>query len=79
MSAILMIFFNLLLNPLDQQATEDLELLTQVPDTFKRIPRRQLPISNCHIKLIDDFVAELTRLATCAVVKAQHELRGRDK
>jgi hypothetical protein len=72
MSALLMIFCNLLLNPLDPQAMQDLELLNQVPEMIKGIRIRQLTLNEIlHIKLVDDFVAELTRLGKCAVMKAR--------
>ncbi|KAL1962343.1 hypothetical protein VTN77DRAFT_9756 [Rasamsonia byssochlamydoides] len=74
MSALLTIFCNILLNPLDPQADEDLELLNRVPELVKGIRIRQLTLNEIlHIKLVDDFVAELTRLGKCAVAKARRE------
>ncbi|KKA25228.1 C6 transcription factor [Rasamsonia emersonii CBS 393.64] len=74
MSALLTIFCNLLMNPLDPQAIEDLELLSRVPELVKGIRIRQLTLNEIlHIKLVDDFVAELIRLGKCAVAKAQRE------
>jgi hypothetical protein len=79
-SALLTIFCNLLMNPLDPQAAQDLELLTQVPEMLKAIRFRQLTLNEIlHMNLVSDFVAELTRLGRCAVVQAkrgEEENRG---
>ncbi|KAK9357276.1 hypothetical protein V1504DRAFT_442903 [Lipomyces starkeyi] len=74
MSAILTIFCNILLNPLDPRAAEDLELIYRAPDLIKRMPLRQLSLNELkHINLVDDFVAEMSRLAQCAIIKAREE------
>jgi hypothetical protein len=74
MSALLMIFCNLLLNPLDPQAIQDLELLECVPEVIKGLKIRHMTINEIlHIKMVDDFVAELTRLAKCAIIKVRKE------
>jgi hypothetical protein len=74
MSALITIFCNLLFNPLDPRASEDLELLNRVPELVKGIRIRQLTLKEIlHIKLVDDFVAELTRLGKCAVAKARSD------
>ncbi|KAK2793724.1 hypothetical protein FQN52_000676 [Onygenales sp. PD_12] len=71
MSAVLTLFCNLLLNPLDCRATEDLELLSKVPALVRALPISRLTVNELmHIKNLDDFVAELSRLAKCAVAKA---------
>ncbi|ETS78790.1 hypothetical protein PFICI_08643 [Pestalotiopsis fici W106-1] len=72
MTAILTIFCNILLNPLCSRANEDLELLRTAPHFIKniRIPRlTENEIS--HMKMIEDFVAELIRLGSHAILKAQ--------
>jgi hypothetical protein len=62
------------LDPLGPQAGQDLELLTRVPEMIRAIHIRQPTLNEIlHIKLVDDFVAELTRLGRCAVVKARRE------
>ncbi|KAL1960695.1 hypothetical protein VTO42DRAFT_6525 [Malbranchea cinnamomea] len=72
MSAVLTLFCNIILNPLDTQAPEDLELLSSVPALIRALPVRQLTVNEVmHIKRVDDFVAELGRLAKCAVMKAR--------
>ncbi|KAK1994113.1 fungal-specific transcription factor domain-containing protein [Colletotrichum falcatum] len=72
MSAILEIFCNLLLHPLQPQSEEDLELLRSVPLLIERMRTRSLTQKEvAHVKIIDDFVAELTRLGNCAMVKAR--------
>ncbi|KAK2048334.1 fungal-specific transcription factor domain-containing protein [Colletotrichum somersetense] len=74
MSAILEIFCNLLLHPLQPQSEEDLELLKSVPVLVKGMRTRNLTAQEvAHVKMIDNFVAELTRLGKCAMVKARQE------
>ncbi|KAK2015775.1 fungal-specific transcription factor domain-containing protein [Colletotrichum eremochloae] len=74
MSAILEIFCNLLLHPLDPQSKEDLELFKSVPVLVERMRTRSLTQKEAaHVKIVDDFVAELTRLGNCAIVKARQE------
>ncbi|KAK2033708.1 fungal-specific transcription factor domain-containing protein [Colletotrichum zoysiae] len=74
MSAILEIFCNLLLHPLQPQSEEDLELLKSVPVLVKRIRTRNLTEQEvAHVKMIDNFVAELIRLGKCAMVKARQD------
>ncbi|TQN66759.1 putative transcriptional regulatory protein [Colletotrichum shisoi] len=74
MSAILEVFCNLLLQPLHSQAEEDIELLKSVPQLIEGMRNRQLtPHEVAHVKIVDAFVAELTRLGTCAIAKARRE------
>lgn len=72
--ALLIIFCNILRNPLDPQAEYDLALLMRVPHVLKMIRTRRLTFNDvAHTKLIDDFVNELTRLGRCAIAKAKRE------
>ncbi|KAK1572870.1 fungal-specific transcription factor domain-containing protein [Colletotrichum navitas] len=74
MSAILEIFCNLLLHPLHPQSAEDLELLKSVPVLIEGLRTRNLTEKEvAHVKTINDFVAELTRLGKCAMVKERQE------
>ncbi|KAK1979593.1 fungal-specific transcription factor domain-containing protein [Colletotrichum cereale] len=74
MSAILEIFCNLLLHPLHPQSEEDLELLKSVPVLIEGMRTRHLTQKEAaHVKIINDFVAELTRLGNCAIDKARKE------
>ncbi|KAI5287316.1 hypothetical protein KEM54_006081 [Ascosphaera aggregata] len=74
MTSFLVLFSNLLLSPLDDQAASDLILLEQVPDTIKRLKFRiQSQRENSHVKRVYDFVSELVRLGKCAVAKARRE------
>ncbi|KAH7007176.1 fungal-specific transcription factor [Ilyonectria destructans] len=72
-SAITNIFCNLLLNPLDPAANDDLALLKSAPELIRRMRVRQLPHDILHIKQVDNFVAELVRLGNFAIRKAIHE------
>ncbi|KFY84563.1 hypothetical protein V498_07806 [Pseudogymnoascus sp. VKM F-4517 (FW-2822)] len=74
MSALLTIFCNILHKPLDPQAAQDLELINRAPDLIKGMPIPQ-PNRNelFHINLVDEFIAELSRLGKCAISKAKEE------
>lgn len=78
MSAVLSIFCSILQTPSDPQATSDLELLQETTGMMERIFFHQLCSVNevVHIKVVADFVAELYRLANCAVEKAANERLG---
>ncbi|KAI6359520.1 hypothetical protein MCOR25_007027 [Pyricularia grisea] len=78
MSAILTIFCNVLLNPLDASAEEDLEMLGSVESLIKEMRRRRqlTPNEMVNITMIDEFVAELTRLGHCAIHNASREANG---
>ncbi|KDN71802.1 putative fungal specific transcription factor domain-containing protein [Colletotrichum sublineola] len=53
---------------------EDLELFKSVPVLVERMRTRSLAQKEAaHVKIVDDFVAELTRLGNCAIVKARQE------
>lgn len=72
MSAILTIFCNILLHPLSSNARDDLELLQAAPQFIKNIRIPRLTANEItHMKMIEDFVAELIRLGSHAVLKAQ--------
>ncbi|KPM43753.1 hypothetical protein AK830_g2739 [Neonectria ditissima] len=72
-AAITTIFCNILLNPLDPAAKDDLELLKTGPELIRRMRVHQLPHEILHIKQVDNFVAELVRLGSCAIRNAQYE------
>ncbi|ORY72148.1 uncharacterized protein BCR38DRAFT_331904 [Pseudomassariella vexata] len=74
MSAILTIFCNILLNPLDPKAKDDLELLASAPQLINAMRMRRLtPNEVIHMKMTEEFVSELTRLGRCAVNKASSD------
>ncbi|PWY69084.1 hypothetical protein BO70DRAFT_382626 [Aspergillus heteromorphus CBS 117.55] len=76
MSAILTIFCNILMNPLDPRAEEDLTLLSVVPVFIKDVRLRRITNNEIsHMKMVGNFVAELTRLGHCAIDKARRNLR----
>ncbi|KAK7430440.1 hypothetical protein QQZ08_002959 [Neonectria magnoliae] len=74
-AAITTIFCNILLNPLDPAAKDDLNLLKTGPELIGRMRVQQLPHEILHIKQVNSFVAELVRLATFAIRNAHF---GRD-
>lgn len=73
-SALWIIFCNLLNNPLDPNASVDLELLNSAPRLIQQMRMRRLARDEMtHMKMIDDFVAEVARLGNAAVLKARQE------
>lgn len=74
-SAVLTIFCNIILNPLDSRAVDDLELLSSTPELIKSMRMRQLTVAEIeHMQLVDTFVAELIRLGNCSITKAHRDL-----
>lgn len=73
-SALLTIFCSILQNPLDPRSRDDLDRLNMATVMIERIFTRKLPENEVvHFKLVADFVAELKRLAECAIDKAWRE------
>jgi len=71
-SAIWTIFCNIIHNPLQPLADADLDLLNSAPQLIQEMRLRRLARDEMtHMKMVDDFVAELARLATRAVLKAR--------
>ncbi|RMJ16366.1 hypothetical protein CDV36_003965 [Fusarium kuroshium] len=76
--AIISLFLNILMNPLDPQAQQDLELLASAADIFRLMPARQYtPQRLDQVQILESFVVELARLGRCAVYKKEAELGGR--
>ncbi|KAH7176766.1 fungal-specific transcription factor [Dactylonectria macrodidyma] len=78
-SAVTTIFCNLLQNPLDPAAHDDLDLLKTAPDLIRSMRVQQLPHDILHIKQISNFVAELVRLGNFAIKKAMEERNAMDE
>ncbi|KAM5346974.1 hypothetical protein ACJ41O_009979 [Fusarium nematophilum] len=79
-AAMMSLFFNLLMNPLEDQAKDDLELFKSAAELVKNMPVRRLtPHELAHMKLVNDFVAELIRLSSCAMAKAAREREQRQR
>lgn len=61
--------------PLDPQAKFDIDLLSEAADLVRSMPvRKMTAYEMSYMKLVNDFVAELIRLAHCAIAKATMEL-----
>ncbi|KAH8671688.1 hypothetical protein BX600DRAFT_459547 [Xylariales sp. PMI_506] len=74
MSAILTVFFSILLDPLHAQVEEDIEIIRSVPTFLNRIRVGRLtPGEILHGRLIEEFIVELIRLGTCAIQKARND------
>ncbi|KAH6949360.1 hypothetical protein BKA56DRAFT_463753, partial [Ilyonectria sp. MPI-CAGE-AT-0026] len=70
-AAIITIFLNILRNPRDPQAKLDLNLLSSAKDLVKYMPVCKLTSHEIsHINMVNEFVAELVRLAHCATAKS---------
>ncbi|KAM0274971.1 hypothetical protein ACHAQH_007701 [Verticillium albo-atrum] len=68
MTATLTIFCNILLDPLDPQAEDDLNLLCSIPSLIMSMRKGRLtPKEQAYFAEVNDFFAELTRLARCAI------------
>lgn len=74
MSAVVTIFCNILWDPLHPRAQADLDLLNAAPDLIRTIRRRRMTENEMlHLRVADDFLAELARLARSAIAKAHQE------
>ncbi|XHG03350.1 hypothetical protein AWENTII_006661 [Aspergillus wentii] len=70
-SALLTVFCNILQNPFCPQAKKDHQLSSTMPLMVQKLFRQHSPSNEAmHLKHIVDFVAELNRLAKCAIDKA---------
>ncbi|KAJ5758508.1 transcriptional regulator family: Fungal Specific TF [Penicillium odoratum] len=73
-SALLSIFCSILSNPLDPRSRDDMDRLKMATFMMERLFRRRHSSNEyLHFKLVADFVAEMTRLAECAIDKAWRE------
>ncbi|KAG6989283.1 putative transcriptional regulatory protein [Fusarium oxysporum f. sp. conglutinans] len=68
MSATLTLFCNILLDPFDPQAEEDLNLLCTIPSLIRGLRKGPLaPKEQAYFEEVNEFFAELTRLGRCAI------------
>lgn len=68
MTAASSLFLNILIDPYNPRARDDLALLDSVPELIKSIRLRRLTQSEMlHLKMVDDFLAELIRLGRSAI------------
>jgi hypothetical protein len=73
-SAVLTLFCNILMNPLGPHVDFDYELLSRVPSLLRGTRSRQSgPTELMHVKVVDDFINELSRLAKCAISNFRQE------
>lgn len=72
LTAICHLFSNILFNPTHGGIDDDLELFMSVPTHIRsRVPPEIPRLSAYHIKLFENFVMELGRLASSAINKAR--------
>jgi hypothetical protein len=73
MWATVIVFCNVLYNPTADRAREDVELLDSIPTLIKGMRVRQpTPSEVVHLRMLDAFIAEMVRLANCAIDDAMH-------
>lgn len=72
LTAVCHLFSNILFNPTHEGIDDDLELFMSVPTHIRtRVPPEIPRLSAYHIKLFEDFVIELGRLASSAIKRAR--------
>jgi hypothetical protein len=77
MSAVVTIFCNILWDPLHPRAQDDLALLEAAPELIRGIRRRRMTENEMvHLRVADDFLAELIRLGKHAITKARQDLEA---
>lgn len=66
--ATLTIFCNIIHDPLHDLVASDIEMLGSIPRMIQGMHKRPLnPNEMCHFDMLETFVAELVRLAECAI------------
>lgn len=67
-----MIFFNILRDPLKDQALHDVELLRSTSDLIRRMPMKKVTAyEETYLCKVDSVITELGRLGRCAIDKAR--------
>ncbi|UNI23910.1 hypothetical protein JDV02_009701 [Purpureocillium takamizusanense] len=76
-SALMTIFFNILRNPQGEDAIHDVELLSTASHVIRSMPlHKETAYEMAYLRRMDQFVAELSRLAQCAITRTQGERNG---
>ncbi|KAJ6012367.1 hypothetical protein N7522_002722 [Penicillium canescens] len=76
-TAVLTLFCNILINPHDPEAINDMKLLEQVPVLIRRIPVRKLTLGDwLQLQYMDDVMTELANI--CAQVVSKSRKSSRD-
>ena len=70
-NAVMTVFLNILANPQDLQAKEDVRLLQKTPDIIRDVQKPLTYNAHTYINTIESFVAEMVRLGTCAIERAE--------
>lgn len=70
--ALMVLFFNILRDPLHEHAANGLEIISLTRDVIKSMPEsKSRPQDARNLGRLDKLIAELGRLAQCAVAKAK--------
>ncbi|KAH7171367.1 hypothetical protein EDB81DRAFT_942127 [Dactylonectria macrodidyma] len=73
-AAIIPIFFNILTNPLDPQAEDDLHILSSASELITSMPICKLTSrETSHVDMVNEYVGEVIKFARCAMAKARRE------
>lgn len=68
------LFINILIHPLDQQAHQDLEVLSAAVGMFHNLSARKVTEEEIeHVREMSNFVSELVRVANSAIWQARKE------
>ncbi|KAM0282519.1 hypothetical protein ACHAQK_010402 [Fusarium lateritium] len=77
-AAMITLFFNIVMHPLDERTERDLQLLNVAAELISSLPVQRLtPHEISHMRLVSEFAAELVRLCRCAIEKASREQQER--
>ncbi|KAM0236642.1 hypothetical protein ACHAP5_009278 [Fusarium lateritium] len=77
-AAMITLFFNILMHPLDERTEGDLDLLSVAAELISSLPVQRLtPHEISHMRLVSEFAAELVRLCRCGIEKASREQQER--
>ncbi|KAH7175961.1 fungal-specific transcription factor [Dactylonectria macrodidyma] len=72
--AVLNLFCNILLDPLDPAGVEDLDLVSSVPRSIRILWRRPtIPAHELWFPFMDEFIDEVVRLGRCAIDRAMNQ------
>lgn len=77
-AAMMALFLNILMDPLNPQVEADVALLASTADLIHSLPIQRLTSHEvAHVELVTEFVAELSALSKKAIAKATAECKHR--
>ena len=74
--AIIVLFCNILSNPLDESSQGDLQLIGSIPSFLEQQPLEETPMSYAaRLNSTRKIISELERLAQCAIKRSNQQLQ----